>query len=87
MVAKILFQELWQLGLSWDVELPAYSSVVFLDGLRGIGSLKQLSIPRCYSTSGWNQRKDVSIPAFGDASPKRFGATVYLRTPQSDGPA
>ena len=83
----MLFQELWQLGLGWDDELPADSSVIFLDWLRGIRSLKQLSIPRCYSSSGWNQGKSVSIHAFGDASPKGYGAAVYLRTAQSDGPA
>ena len=87
MVAKMLFQELWQLGLGWDDELPADSSKIFLDWLRVIRSLKQLSIPRCYSSSGWNQGKSVSIHAFGDASPKGYGAAVYLRTAQSDGPA
>ena len=85
MVAKSLFQELWQLGLDWDAELPADRSALFLDWLRGIEILKQLSIPRCYSSGGWRQGDGVSIHSFGDASPKGYGATVYLRTARSDG--
>ena len=85
MVAKSLFQELWQLGLGWDDALPADRSLVFLDWLSGIEELKQLRIPRCYSTRGWCLGSDVSLHAFGDASPKGYGAAVYLRTARSDG--
>ncbi|XP_043234481.1 uncharacterized protein LOC122387894 [Amphibalanus amphitrite] len=85
MVAKSLFQELWQLGLAWDQVIPADRSQIFSDWLRGVDSLKQLRIPRCYSTSGWRHGEGVSLHAFGDASPRGYGAVVYLRTARPDG--
>ena len=85
MVAKSIFQELWQLGLGWDDELPEDRSLMFMDWLRGLELLKQVRIPRCYSTGGWCHGAGVSIHAFGDASPKGYGAAVYLRTSQADG--
>ena len=85
MVAKILFQELWQLGLDWDEALPADRSQLFLDWLSGLEGLKQLRIPRCYSSDGWRRGEGVSIHAFGDASPKGYGAAVYIRTQRTDG--
>ena len=45
MVAKILFQELWQLGLDWDEALPADRSQLFLDWLSGLESFEAVADP------------------------------------------
>ena len=86
MVAKCLFQTLWQLGLQWDEMLPDESRSIFVRWLKGLESLKQFSVPRSYSALGWSGTEgEVELHAFGDASPDGYGAAVYLRTPLPDG--
>ena len=51
MLAKCLFQELWVLGLDWDVELPPELSVRFSQWVHGLKVLRQLRIPKRTSTA------------------------------------
>ncbi|XP_043204898.1 uncharacterized protein LOC122372089 [Amphibalanus amphitrite] len=85
MVAKCLFQDLWRIGLGWDEILPPELCDVFSDWVRGLEVLKQMEIPRSYFSSGWNGGESVSLHAFGDASPKGYGAVVYVCAPREDG--
>lgn len=85
MIAKCLFQELWQLGLHWDDEVPEELHAQFCHWLEGINVLKQWQIPRCYMVHSWSSLEGVELHAFGDASVKGYGAVVYLRVPSSDG--
>ena len=87
MLAKVLFQELWVLGLQWDEELPPALSVLFEDWLKGLTVLKQWKIPRRYVGFPWQEVKSFSVclHAFGDASEKGYGAAVYLCVQSPDG--
>ena len=86
MVAKCLFQGLWQLDLQWDEEPPDESSSIFVAWIRGVEYLKQFRVARQYSARPWGGSEgDMELHAFGDASPSGCGAAVYLRTPLSDG--
>ena len=40
MSAKILFQDVWKLGLDWDDPLPSDLTTVFMDWLSGLSVLK-----------------------------------------------
>ena len=86
MVAKCLFQRLWQQGLQWDEVLPEECCSIFTRWLQGLETLKRFRVPRSYSVEGWSGiETSVELHAFGDASPSGYGAAVYLRFPLSDG--
>ena len=88
MTAKILFQEIWRLGLEWDERLPDEVHVRFMKWVAGISILKQWHISRCYtSVVSWSHLSDcdIELHAFGDASLQGYGACVYLRLSRGDG--
>ncbi|XP_043225627.1 uncharacterized protein LOC122383367 isoform X1 [Amphibalanus amphitrite] len=85
MTLKSLFQELWQLGLHWDDPLPDSCRETFARWLSGLAVLKELRVPRRYSPSAWRDGHGAELLAFSDASPKGYGATVYIRVPLEDG--
>ena len=86
MVAKCLFQEVWRLGLEWDDPLPVECRDVFSAWCDGLDVLKQLRVPRCYSgaQNRWCE-SEKELHVFSDASPKGYGAVVYLRLMFPDG--
>ena len=75
---KCLFQDLWHAGLQWDDELPSEFCVQFLRWVDGLQVLQQWSIPRSYTGTGWSNIRGLALHAFGDASPRGYGACVYL---------
>ena len=87
MVTKILLQEIWQLGLEWDAEVPIDLHNRFIHWVSGLETIYNWQIPRCYSHLGWNEliKSGLEIHAFGDASEKGYGTVVYLRLPQGNG--
>ena len=86
MTAKCLFQEVWRLGLEWDEPLPLSFRRVFSDWCDGLSVLKQLRMPRCYSgTRGQWADAEKEVHVFSDASPKAYGAVVYIRLTFPDG--
>ena len=85
MMAKLLFQDIWQLGLKWDAVLPDNLSLTFSQWVKGLSELKEFEIPRCFTERPWNDGEGVELHAFGDASPKGYGAAVYLRAAREDG--
>ena len=85
LILKILFQELWQLGLDWDEETPQTLGERFSKWLSGIEMLRQWDIPRWYSTCPLTSIKGLESHCFGDASTKGYGAVVYIRIPPVDG--
>ena len=42
-------------------------------------------MPRCYSQRAWKDSQRVELLAFSDASPKGYGAAIYIRVPLDDG--
>ena len=85
MTAKCLFQELWQIGLDWDEEVPAELQKSFMHWLAGLKLLRTWEIPRCYCPVPWCDFTSLELHAFGDASEKGYGSVVYLRFCHSDG--
>ena len=72
--AKCLFQELWTLELGWDDEVPPDYQIRFLRWMDGFD---------VFEGSQGGTPLVVGMPfathAFSDASPKAYGACVYLR--------
>ena len=79
MCAKILFQDIWRLGLGWDETLPLDLQLKFQCWVDGIEAIKIFEIDRCYfpmlllrSVEG------LEMHVFSDASEKGYGSIVYL---------
>lgn len=81
--AKILLQQLWLSGVSWDQKLSdevATSWICFRDELK---ILEQIKIPRWVKCS--NTSKNIQLHGFSDASEKGYGASIYCRTVEENG--
>ncbi|XP_068675644.1 uncharacterized protein [Montipora capricornis] len=76
--AKILLQELWLKGLQWDDPLDNDTKAKWLSWKSELLQLKDVTIPRCFG-NGITQDSVVEVHGFGDASPKAYGAAVYIR--------
>ncbi|XP_037778187.1 uncharacterized protein LOC119574962 [Penaeus monodon] len=86
MYAKILFQDIWRLGLDWDEVLPKELQNKFQNWVKSIAALKYWKINRCYFPEiSWSKLSGLELHAFGDASEKGYGASVYLRVPLGGG--
>ena len=82
---KCLFQRLWKLGLDWDQEIPTEFGRRVTEWIEDLKELKTWKIPRTSVPERWNGGTDVSLYAFGDASPDAYGACVYLVVEKEDG--
>ena len=85
MLAKILFQELWKLGLDWDSSIPDHLQREFSEWIYGLEQVKELKIERSYTKGkAWGKITKITLHSFGDASEKGYGACVYLVCKYSD---
>lgn len=78
--AKMLFQELWALGLDWDTPLPPSVSLRWSDWIKALHHLEDISIPRRYAA--YSGRTELHV--FTDASPQAYGTVAYLRSDSDD---
>ena len=79
MAAKLIFQEVWRMGLSWDEFLPEEVAVEFQMWLEGLSVLRSWTIPRRLAPdTPWCGLVNVQLHAFCDASEKAYGAAIYL---------
>ncbi|XP_064625963.1 uncharacterized protein LOC135486793 [Lineus longissimus] len=87
MTAKILLQDVWRCGLSWDEILPGELLTRFVSWVAGLEVLQTWMIPRCYFPGTvWKETVDLlEFHVFSDASMKAYGANVYARIPDSNG--
>ncbi|GFW38356.1 uncharacterized protein TNCV_1332091 [Trichonephila clavipes] len=76
---KILLQEYWKLGVSWDTELPLSISRKFERWKEHLKCLNNLEIPRCISKE-LSPNSDLSLHVFCDASKAAYASCVILRT-------
>lgn len=84
MYAKILFQEIWRLGLGWDDTLPNDLQLKFQCWVDSIKTIKNFEIDRCYFPMLLLRSfEGLEMHAFSDASEKGYGSIVYLRMPKS----
>ena len=81
MEAKIIFQNIWRLGLNWDAPLPDDLADQFASWLGGLQALRTWRVPRRLTElHGWSETHalGVELHAFSDASESGYGAVVYL---------
>ncbi|GBM20365.1 hypothetical protein AVEN_222080-1 [Araneus ventricosus] len=76
---KILLQECWKLGVTWDTELPFSISRKFEKWKEQLKCLNNLEIPRCISEELY-PNSDLSLHVFCDASKTAYASCVFLRT-------
>ncbi|XP_062715058.1 uncharacterized protein LOC134291384 [Aedes albopictus] len=78
---KILFQQLWLSGTSWDDPLPPAIEELWVKIKQSLHKLEQVRISRFAA----NYNGKVELHGFADASEAAYGAVVYTRTKDPDG--
>ncbi|XP_068210502.1 uncharacterized protein [Palaemon carinicauda] len=77
--AKKLLQELCQVeSLDWDERIPDEPAERWEHWIQGLHLLEQLSIPRCFKSSGFGNVTSSSLVLFSDASTVGYGVAAYL---------
>ena len=86
MYAKILLQDVWRSGASWDQILPPKICQEFEKWLVSSKLLKEWHLSRIYFPGViWSSISTLELHGFGDASEQGYGAVVYLRIQLPDG--
>ena len=85
MSAKIMFQQLWQLKLDWDVPAPEEIQLSFLQWCDDLEILRGWMLPRSFTGYPWRDVVTFELHGFGDASQMAYGACIYLKTQAKDG--
>ena len=73
--AKIPFQDLWQRGRKWEDQLDEEVATHWSSWKSELPCLSRINIPHHFMANG---RSIIELHEFGDASPKAYGATVYI---------
>jgi len=81
--AKIAMQELWQLGLSWDEDVPPEARKKWTAQFQEMIALNNVKFHRCLTPSG--ALGDPLLVVFCDASRLAFGTCAYARWKLQDG--
>ncbi|XP_065157275.1 uncharacterized protein [Atheta coriaria] len=76
-IAKILIQELWKLGVGWDEPLPEDAMRRWMTYQQALDGIDRIVIPRKALLA---KGSEVELHGFADASESAFGACVYLVT-------
>jgi len=77
--AKLLLQELWQDTISWDSELNKPYQIKWVSIVADISVALQQSFPRQYIPKLPTANSSAVLHVFADASPKAYGAVVYIQ--------
>ena len=76
-------QQLWQIGLSWDEEVPPNERIKWMTLFEEMTALNDVKFDRCLTPPG--AHGDPSLVVFCDASRLAFGACAYARWKLVDG--
>ena len=76
---KIALQELWQLGLDWDDELPSNTVEKWMHLFEEMKEINNTSIPCCLFVASNTSSSAPMLCIFSDDSQDAFGACVYIR--------
>lgn len=80
MFLKILLQEIWRSGISWDEPIRDEQYMKWRKWLDILPQVESVSVPRCYrTTTGINKNNTIQLHVFVDASENGFAAVAYLR--------
>ena len=83
--AKILFQDLWRIGLGWDKVVPVDFQDRLRKWLQGLECIRQWSISWSYAVYPWREIVFLELHGFGDTPERAYGACVYVRIMGQDG--
>lgn len=75
---RIINQGIWRANIGWDDPLPDEIYNQYLHWLQQMEDIRQVEIPRCYSTNIPVASK-IELHTFCDASEDAFAAVSYLR--------
>ncbi|XP_057369839.1 uncharacterized protein LOC130690968 [Daphnia carinata] len=75
---KLLFQELWQIKIGWDDEVPKETEIQFRDIVEDLKSIEKIQVPRMISLAPNKHMQELHI--FCDASTKAYGAVAYAKS-------
>ncbi|XP_036340111.1 uncharacterized protein LOC118749414 [Rhagoletis pomonella] len=75
--AKILMQEVWRSGVSWDEPIGKEEQEKWWQWIRRLPAITDIKVPRCYPLVSHGER--VQLHTFVDASVDAYAAVVYLR--------
>lgn len=81
--ARILYQELWRRKSKWDDPLPTDIAIQWQQWTAGLHLLSSLTIPRFYFSTS-DDKVQLQLHTFCDASEKAYGAVCYLRSVDSN---
>ncbi|XP_031575495.1 uncharacterized protein LOC116309086, partial [Actinia tenebrosa] len=65
---KILLQDLWRAGVSWDQEIPEPYLSIWREWSRGIPHVVHVQIPRCFQSPELSVIVNIQLHTFSDAS-------------------
>ena len=80
-ILKIILQEVWRTGVSWDKNLPITFQKRIQKWLHESSKSDRVSLPRCMQVLPTNSLTELHV--FTDASQLALGTVAYLRMPQS----
>ncbi|XP_061913471.1 uncharacterized protein LOC133656402 [Entelurus aequoreus] len=85
--AKILIQDLWNVGVGWDEQIqPKTLLEIWTQWESELVYLPQLEIPRCYIPASVDTKTPCQqAHIFCEASERAYGAVEYLRTQDDKG--
>ncbi|KAJ8364972.1 hypothetical protein SKAU_G00138030 [Synaphobranchus kaupii] len=82
---RALLRELCTDGTKWDSSLPEGRLTEWETWRDSLQDLKNLHIPRTYSSDTLSKAKRIELCVFSDASNKAIGAVAYLRSLDDEG--
>ncbi|XP_064476123.1 uncharacterized protein LOC135390028 [Ornithodoros turicata] len=78
--ARLVFQSLWARDQGWDDALQAPHLMQWADWCSELPHLNSIRLPRLLPSSSTSSDGNDEIHVFADASPRAYGAAIYLRT-------
>ncbi|GFW95025.1 integrase catalytic domain-containing protein [Trichonephila clavipes] len=74
---KILIQNIWEMSLLWDQEMPLIIKKPFNEWCHELKYLNLVSIPRFYEFTDSNAT-DIQLHCFSDSSKKAYETNIFL---------
>ncbi|XP_065092537.1 uncharacterized protein LOC135713357 [Ochlerotatus camptorhynchus] len=82
---KLLFQEIWREGSSWDDEIGVRQLMKWKNWLQLLPEAESVRVPRCYHLSySRGRERTVELHTFVDASELGYAAVCYFRFIEGD---
>ena len=81
---KLLFQELWELHLDWDEEVPGNLREKHEKWREELPLLATISLPRCYYFG--EPALSTELHGFSDPSEAAYSAVIYIRSTYANSP-